>query len=762
MRSSAAKKSTSPKTLANVSISGIVDRLYKSTDTWSAGKLKRTDEAVNGCLEKDKLVSFTAPIALKEHDSIVLHGAWGYHNKYGSQFVAKDVGYNLQMDSDGLALWLQKNVNIKGIGPAKAKIIADTFGERFDEVITNRPDDVMRAAKLTVDDTNNLRDIWIKQKNHKNLVTMLAGLGLSIHEIGLLIAKYGERSGIILQSNPYLIIGEIKRFAFKKVDAMARKAGIPKDHPERIRQGILWCVDDDLDRGNTWISRDDLVNKANRLLELDSIESTKIIGDAVQALVLTNRLESRDVNGTPGIVEPDISKIEAFIAVKLRFTKEVVDEEDHTIPVNPVWGPSTMWFCGDVRDKFPTLNEQQLNAVLCALNYPISVITGSAGSGKTYTVKSIAQIYKQQDKDVTLCAPTGKAARRLTESTGYDASTIHRLLGYDGKTFEYGESINGIVKRLDTDLIVIDETSMVDSRLAYHLFKAIDFNRTAIVLVGDHHQLPPVGPGNLLRDLVESNVVPTTVLREVVRQAGVLKANCSEILNGKVMPTCAPDPVDGQVPWQVINDFTDPTSCRLFLESIVEQLLVEYPSLDMIKHFQILIPQHKGELGVEAVNIACQRIYQKVRRGFTVEPVQPGKRPKLYAGDKVIQTRNNYSLDLMNGSIGSILKIEKDGTLECAFDGIDRDVIIPPDERGHLQLAYALTIHKSQGSEFPFVILVVHKNQSFMHDQHLVYTGVTRSKKKLIILGDKWGISNSAKKQQGSGRVTLLSELLKG
>lgn len=739
---------------ANLTISGIVDRLYKSTDTWSAGKLKRTDEAVNGLPDKDRLVSFTAPIALMQHDSIVLHGAWVYHNVYGSQFVAKDVGYNLQMDSDGLALWLQKNVNIKGIGPAKAKIIADTFGERFDEIITNRPDDIAKSANLNKEAIDNLRTVWMDHKTHTETMLWLAKFGMSIKEIDLILEKFGNTASVILKNNPYAIIGTIPRFAFKKVDNIARKMGIPKGHAGRIREGILWCVNDDIQNGNTWMSEGDLIYKANRLLEIDGLDSQKKISDTVNLLIQDRTLFCRIIKNERAILEPEITAKEEYIAAQIKRrskTKHTHNEVAYTPTLD--------------------LNPQQEKAVRKSFQYKISVIGGGAGTGKTHTIGEILIESRQKRMKVVLCAPTGKAARRMEESLKktlqkygiemkIEARTLHRLLGYNGYKFQYTDDHwREEYGNMEADIVIVDETSMVDVNLAYHLFRAYDDKKTTIVLVGDYHQLPPVGPGCLLRDLVEQESVPITILNDVVRQAGILKTNCTEILSGKMSPTCEPD-ANGEVPWQLINQFSSASELIMWLCATFEQLITQYPTLDIIRHVQFLAPQKSGDVGVNNINFKMQEIYQRVKNKRDIVNTNEGKRQGFYPGDKIIQTKNNYDIDIMNGNIGQIININGD-TMNVLFDG--QDQVIEMDRFGSsIQLAYCLTIHKSQGSEFPFVILVVHKAHSFMHTRNLIYTGATRCKKKLIIVGDRWGINNSTKTIDTSKRKTLLGEILSG
>jgi exodeoxyribonuclease V alpha subunit len=312
---------------------------------------------------------------------------------------------------------------------------------------------------------------------------------------------------------------------------------------------------------------------------------------------------------------------------------------------------------------------------------------------------------------------------------------------------------------IEADILVIDEVSMVDIPLAWQLFQAIDRSRTAVILVGDHNQLPPVGPGNLLRDLVQSRAIPTVVLTEIIRQAGVLKENSTAILDGEVRPTAGVR-LGARRPWYVIDKFADSLDVRHMLLLLFDEVLKERLGYDLLRDVQVLTPMHKGPLGTVELNTELQRLLQLKLNGVAVADVEPGRRPRLYAGDKVIQTKNDYELDVMNGAMGVVLDAGKDGSLAIDFEG--RAVQIEADSEGvnNIQLAYATSIHKVQGSEFPCAVVIAHKSHSFMHHRNLLYTAVTRAKDSVIILGDRWGIANCATKRQVDRRNTFLSFLL--
>jgi exodeoxyribonuclease V alpha subunit len=308
--------------------------------------------------------------------------------------------------------------------------------------------------------------------------------------------------------------------------------------------------------------------------------------------------------------------------------------------------------------------------------------------------------------------------------------------------------------------IIVSNCSMVDVPLAWRLFQAVDLTRTAVVLVGDHNQLPPVGPGNLLRDLVKSRAVPTTILTRIIRQAGVLKENSTAILSGEVRPTTEVQN-GARRPWYVIDRFSDREDVRRMLLLLFEEVLAERLGYDLLRDVQVLTPTHKGPLGTAELNVALQRLLQKKLRGFDVPDGAPGLRPVFYAGDKVIQTRNDYELGVMNGAVGYVVEATAKGALTVEFDGAVVEIEPGSDAASRLQLAYACSVHKVQGSEFPCAIVVAHKSHSFMHHRNLLYTAVTRAKQSVIILGDRWGIENCAAKRQVDRRHTFLSFLLR-
>ena len=691
------------KTNSPAKLRGRIERVYYAGPKFSAGRLlTATGEEIQ----------FAGNLFARENQPVVLLGTWATHPKYGRQFKVDAMEHDLDLNPEGLIHYLANHPDIKGIGPAKARLIVEEFGDSFEETLIESPELIASKARISLDAANRLKDEWCKNRSVNAVLAWLSAFGLTHHQVTT------------------------------QVDKIARKLGTPKDHTPRIRAGIQYCMHEALDQGNCWVEYEDLVDQANLLLVMDNLDSRIRIEASLDNLISERLLSCESHAGRFLVALSDILKMEQDIAAI--FTKADAS--------NPHF-KSTRNLQKLILRQAETLNEKQLEAAHSASQHSISLISGGAGSGKSYTVSVINAVCEECDLEVVLSAPTGKAAKRLEEVSGRTGTTIHRLLGYDGKSFSK-DSNNPI----DADVLIIDEFSMVDVPLAWHLFNAVDFARTAIVIVGDHNQLPPVGPGNILRDLIHSNAIPTVILDKVVRQAGVLKENSTAILKGEVRKTSDAS-TQGCRDWYLADQFTDPGAARNFLLDLFEKRL-DALGFDLIKDVQVLTPTHKGPLGTKSLNEDLQRLIQKRLWNVNVPETQPGRRSPFLKHDKVIQTRNNYDLNVMNGAIGHVVDVLPNGTLLIDFEGVAVEIEKGSPNLQDIQLAYALTIHKTQGSEFPCAVVVVHKAHSFMHHRNLLYTGVTRARKTAIVLGDRWGIRNCAKKCQVDDRKTFLSILL--
>lgn len=706
---------------------GTVSLVYFTSDKFTAGRI-----ATDDILETSFAGKFGG---LRENDRVILYGEFGIHEKYGKQFTAFRFEYDTDYDVEGVANYIASNPEMKGIGMARAVKIAQFCGDDFDRIVSEEPERLTSVPGVTLDVAMTLHAEWVKHKEYNKCMTRLAAYDLTHRQIMSLIEKYGNNAARVIEENPYRLIEDVPGYGFKKADMLARKAGTPKSSPSRIRSAILYVIESAIDDGDCLVEYRDLIARADKILILDTLDSHELIEEQLEGLIKeSGRIICHAHENQLFVALKSIYEMERFIAA--------IFEENV--------GANTKLDVQATLAQIPDcLNPGQREAVRTTIGNAVCLISGGAGTGKTYTVSCIVDIYRDADLAVILAAPTGKAAKRLEQATGMSASTIHRLLGYDGISFQRGPE-----NPIDADVLILDEVSMLDVPLCWHLFQAIDFERTNIVLVGDHNQLPPVGPGNILRDLIQQKLIPATILSEVVRQAGLLKENSIAILSGRVPPN-----VEGATTrkeWYVVDKFKEPEEVLKFILYLYENVLHEKLGFDLVRDVQLLAPMKKGVLGVDNLNVELQRLLQNKCFGFDVDPVRPNRRPRLHVNDKVIQNRNNYELDVMNGAVGYIKRFDTtDDVYHIEFD----DGARPFDSEAmkNISLAYASTIHKMQGSECECVVAVVHKSQSFMHHRNLFYTAVTRAKKTAIIIGDRWGIKTCAERAFSDKRKTFLS-----
>lgn len=718
-----------------ITLRGRVAHLFYQSPTFSAGMLHCADEGK---------VKFSGKFMVAQGDDVCLVGQWARHPQYGLQFSAAGLKQELPLDPDGLAKYLADDPAFYGIGPEKARRIATAFGGEFDAVIRNDPQQIARIAHLTPAVVETLRTEWLKRAEMNILGAWLGAFGLTHRQITRLVEQLGHTAKAVLQDNPYELCRLLPGFGFGRVDEMAQKMGVAKEHPARIaaafRHQLLKAEQD----GHCWVEEDLLLRDALKTLCLDSLDAHQWLDEQLEREIAAGRLFRYDGGGRwvvalPGLAQREMELIRIFLRERQRVDDDTTDWDALLATVAP------------------DLNDSQRRAARMTCLQRMSLIAGAAGSGKSYTIAAIHRAFCQVWDEVVLAAPTGKAAKRLEQLCGTEAKTIHRLLEYN--TVSWGRTHDNPI---EADVIIVDEVSMCDVHLLWHLLDAIDFTRTKLILVGDPNQLPPVGPGNILRDLLARRVLATTVLDQVVRQAGQLKENCTAILRGQVCETA--DGMTGALrPWYLIDDCRSEGMVIDTLAELVRDVLPRL-GLDPVRDVQVLTPTNKGPLGTRALNIRLQRMIQEQRYGVEVPPVPEHRRPEFYPGDKVMQVRNNYDLDLMNGAIGVVKDViveEQSGKrVEMLLLDIEgRAVKIPrhSDDADDLALAYASTVHKCQGSEFPVIIAIVHRGQSFMLNRNLLYTAVTRARQSAILLGDRVGMSRAIDKRDVDARKTFLS-----
>ena len=686
------------------SVTGTVVRTFYSDAAFSAGILKRDD---------GERIRFRGRFYAAEGDRLAAVGRWTADPQYGPQFEVQQLDYELPQTREGIANYLAKHPAFEGIGSKTAERIAGVLreGESLDELLRDRPES-LRAAGVSDRVVESLGRAWLEHSSDNTVRAFLAGFGLSHHQMDTLLDRFGSSVVSMLKDNPYLLIKHLDGYGFKRVDAIALKTGVAKTHPGRIAAAFSYCLSEQVQSGHTWTAGADLVDQANEALAIDALNSRDLIQSAGNDLIERGDLVA-DGNAvtTPRLRDAERAIRDAF--ERHAWTKW---------PLHPAFAP------GD------DLGADQREAFLTAATSGVSVISGGAGTGKTYVVARLTTAFREAGRSIVLCAPPGKAAKRIEQLLAKhglegSASTIHRLLGYNGVGFSD--------EMITASAVIIDEVSMVDVRLMAELLDRLDLTTTQLILVGDHHQLPPVGPGNVLRDIIEHDLAPATVMTEVHRHAGVLKTNSVRVLDGVVGPAA----VDDRSRWIVIDRFRERESIRNYLRDLVLDEIPREYGFDPVADVQLITPEHRGVLGTRSLN----QMMQHVLVGNVAD--------RFAAGDKVIQTRNDYELGVMNGTIGFVREVDgREVTVE--FEGVGLRTV-PRSLWNHLDLAYALTAHKAQGSEFPCAVVLCHKSH-FFADRNWLYTAVTRASQTCILIGDDYGLRRAARNVRNTNRRTLL------
>lgn len=680
------------------------------TKLWSAGKLK---------LESGTIVGFQGKCVVKPGDQVVFKGAWEDKPKYGWQFRVDSFTFDQDLNADGLVKYLQRNA---GIGPAKGWLIAGTFGKDFGRVIEHEPHLVANLLGWALERVMPMRTAWLSNKGMNETMTWLASLGLSPRQQDSLVEEYGNAAYELISADPYILAG-LHGFGFKNADKIAKTLGFTDKAPARLQAGLMYCLQREEQReGHCWLPYGTLLEGAAEELDLTGEGTGNALKDACRQLGSLDKLTIAELGCGLVVAKKDLYAQEEYLASRFAACQR------SKISFSPM-------------DLHPALDEDQRNAVLMATTFNIVLVSGGAGTGKTFTIREIDRVFRQKSLRVVLAAPTGKAAKRMQQLVGQPTTTIHRLLGFNGRSYT--------VSRVEADVVIVDEVSMVDVSVAYQLFRAVREDAT-IVLVGDHNQLPPIGPGNILRDLIDRRPIPIVILGQVHRQAGLLKMNSNAILRGEICSS-SNNLEDG---W-IVAECDSVGETRDFIFNLFEEHLQETLKFDLMQDVQLLTPMKQGVLGTHCLNAELQRIVQRKLWATEVRNSDPEK-PQFLLNDRVIHTRNNYKIGVMNGTIGTVVSpLEKGKRFLVQFEG---RVVAP--EPADVSLAYALTFHKAQGSEFPCAVVVVHSNHDRMHHRNLLYTGVTRASKTAIVVGDKYGIKTCATRYQVDDRNTFLSEML--
>ncbi len=664
-------------------------------------------------------------------------GSWHNDRNHGLQFKAQRMAAVLPGTIEGIEKYLASGM-VKGIGSHFAKVLVKAFGENVFSVIENEPFRLMGLPGIGRKRMEMVTDAWSEQKAIREIMVFLQSHGVGTARAVRIYKTYGDEAILKVTENPYRLALDIQGIGFKSADAIAERLGIERDSLIRARAGVRHTLQEISGDGHCAWPRDALTEAAAGLLEIP----VPIIEQAIKAEIDEENLVLDEICGTECLFLTPLFRAEngAAASIDRLLRGELPWEAIDTAKAVP-WVEAKTGL---------TLSESQRAALGLALSGKMVVITGGPGVGKTTLVNSILTILFAKKLRIALCAPTGRAAKRLSESTGLEARTVHRLLEFDPQTFGFKR---GRDNPLDTDLVVMDESSMVDIVLLNRLLAAVP-DHAAFILVGDVDQLPSVGPGAVLADIIESGRVPTVRLTEIFRQAAASRiiVNAHRINRGE-MPL-KPEGTE-------LTDFycipaENPEEIHHKLLQVVTERIPQRFGFDAVRDIQVLTPMNRGGLGVRSLNVELQQRLNPsgdprvTRFGTTFAP-----------GDKVIQTENNYTKEVFNGDIGCIMDVNPDdGLLRVDFDG--RIVEYEFGELDELSLAYATSIHKSQGSEYPAVVIPLAMQHYMLLERNLIYTAVTRGKKLVIIIGQTKALALAVKNRRSSKRVTKLAERIAG
>lgn len=677
-------------------------------------------------------------------EMLKMQGFWIDHPKFGRQFKVLSHKPVVPATPEGIRKYLGSGL-IKGIGPVTAARIVKRFGEKTLDIIENRIHELGRVEGLGPKRIEMIEKAWREQKEIRELMIFLQDHDVSPVHAAKIFHYYGGDAIRVVSQNPYRLATDIYGIGFLTADRIAQKMGFEKNAPVRAEAGILHVLGQLSEEGHVYYPYEPLVEKCKEMLDV----GREIITKAMAAIAFEGRLVIEDLNGEFEAFEPNRkavylkpfhvaeSGVAGFIRRLLLSGKRLgkIDAGQAVASVQ--------------QDLSFTLAPKQVEAVQAAVSKKVVVITGGPGTGKTTIIKLVIGIYREHRSRILLGAPTGRAAKRMSEAAGFPSRTLHRLL-------EYAPRKGGFMRNqdnpLEVDVLVVDETSMVDTVLMYHLLKALPAEAT-LILVGDVCQLPSVGAGNVLKDIIRSGVIPVVELREIFRQAAESRiiVNAHRI-NAGLLPEWSRE--RGPLEDFYFIEQDDPEQVlRIILELVCERIPKRF-RFDRVEDIQVLSPMHKGVAGTENLNVKLQQALNP-----SGEEMARGER-KFRLLDKVMQVRNNYDKEVFNGDIGRITSIDgEEQVVTVTFDGVP--VPYETTELDEIIHAYAISVHKSQGSEYPAVVVPILSQHHLLLQRNLIYTAVTRARELAVMVGSKRALAAGVKNDKTMRRYTCLAERLK-
>ncbi|MEV6571124.1 ATP-dependent RecD-like DNA helicase [Streptomyces sp. NPDC051577] len=728
-------------------VEGVLERITYANEE-SGYTIARVD---TGRGSGDLLTVVGSLLGAQPGESLRMEGRWGSHPQYGRQFSVENYSTILPATIQGIRRYLGSGL-IKGIGPKIADRIVEHFGLDTLDVIEEAPERLIEVPGLGPKRTKLIGAAWEEQKAIKEVMVFLQGVGVSTSIAVRIYKKYGDASISVVRNQPYRLAADVWGIGFLTADRIAQAVGIPHDSPERVKAGLQYALSQSTDQGHCFLPEERLIADGVKLLQVD----TGLVIDCLAELAADPEGVVRepvpDPQGGPPLTAVYLVPFHrAELSLVGQVRRLLHAEEDRMPGFRDVdWEKALDWLAGRTGAK---LAPEQREAVQLALTRRVAVLTGGPGCGKSFTVRSIVELARAKKAKVLLAAPTGRAAKRLSELTGAEASTVHRLL----ELKPGGDAAYDRERPLDADLVVVDEASMLDLLLANKLVKAVAPG-AHLLLVGDVDQLPSVGAGEVLRDLLaEGGPVPAVRLTRIFRQA----QQSGVVTNAHRINTGVPPLTDGLPDFFLFPEEDTEEAGRLTVDVAARRIPARF-GLDPRRDIQVLAPMHRGPAGAGNLNTLLQQAITPAR------PDLPEKRfggRVFRVGDKVTQIRNNYEKGangVFNGTVGVVTALDLDEQKLTVRTEEDEEVGYEFSELDELAHAYAVTIHRSQGSEYPAVVIPVTTGAWMMLQRNLLYTAVTRAKKLVVLVGSRKALGQAVRTVSAGRRYTAVAPRLSG
>lgn len=673
-----------------------------------------------------------------EGQDLSVSGRQVLHPKFGVQIEVESYEVRQPSDDEGVQRYLASGL-IKGVGPKLAEALVDHLGPDAIEIILDQPKRLAEVPGIGKKRAKLISEAVRSHGDLRELMVFLQGHGIAASTALRIHRRYGAGALGVVSENPHQLAADIQGIGFATADAIAAKLGIAHDHPGRLKAGLEYILGKARDDGHVYLPYDELIESAAELLDVER----GLLGPAFARLHTEQRVTIDEVGDGDGGLRAVYLTPMFILERRAAFGFSRIAKQKGLLTPERA-AKAAEWVAGQLAVAPSAAQSRALETLLTS---GLAVLTGGPGTGKTTLVRALITIARRMGLSVALAAPTGRAAKRLSESTGLPAATLHRLLEYTPKenAFQRHES-----RPLEADLVVVDECSMVDTWLAAHLAESVGPD-SRLILVGDADQLPSVGAGLVLRQVIESGVVPVAALKEIFRQdsAGLIVQNAHRILGGR-MPQL---PQPGQEADFFFIEEPDPMKAADVIKRLVCERLPARFGLDPERDVQVLAPMHRGGLG-------CQHLNQLMRAELNP---RAGGSPALAGGDKVMQIRNNYDLEAFNGDLGMVSSTNEDGAIVVMGAAMgERTVAYSLPDMDDLTLAYAVTIHKSQGSEYPAVVIALGMEHYIMLNRPLLYTAVTRGQKVVVIVGHGGALKRAVERNEPTKRYARLDKRMKG